>query len=85
MQTNGRPQKTALHGPTLAMAGLKTRHREAYPKRRPEGATGRALLGVGKSIGKIIGVFAVFDGDVHGAGEAGELARTGAGNNDDVE
>jgi hypothetical protein len=30
-------------------------------------------------------VFAVFDDDVHAAGKAGELARGGAGNNDDVE
>ena len=43
-------------------------------------------MGVGEGVGKAVGVFAIGrDDDLHGGGEAGELAGARAWNNDDIE
>src|SRR5882672_236190 len=51
--------------------------------RRKRSAAG--LVGIGESVGEIVGMLAVGDLDVHFAGEAGELAGPGVGHDGDAE
>lgn len=43
----------------------------------------KSLVEIWKRVGEVVGVFALGDDDVHGAGEAGELAGGGVGDDED--
>ena len=56
------------------------------PPGREKGARCASFLFcVGQGVGEVVGVFAVFDDDIHGALEAGELVGGGVGDYDYVE
>src|SRR6267378_5056776 len=48
-------------------------------------APAAGLMGIGEGVGEVVGMLAVDDLDVHFAGEAGELAGAGVGDDSDAE